>query len=210
MLFKNTNIEERLSDLKRKSTEAILLNEVYSILHQDQLREQEIVDRLGKKSCSVVNLFNFDLLETERIYHLDQIKKICVDYRLRFLDSSYFKGEIPETAVEEIKTLEEAHQIELRGFKILAPSKLFRLEDKDDPLLFAPIGNGYFYLIHKWGNDLHPLRRIFAWPFKNVMNLGLMVVLMSYLVTLLIPEGLFSKSSSSTEFWIIFFFMFKF
>jgi hypothetical protein len=105
--------------------------------------------------------------------------------------------------------LEAAHHTEIKGFKIMAPSKLFRLEDKDDPLLFAPIGNDYFYLIHKWGNDLHPLRKLFAWPFKNVSNLILVVVLLSYLVTLMVPEGLFSKKSSTAEFWIIYFFMFK-
>ena len=86
---------------------------------------------------------------------------------------------------------------------------MFKLEDKDDPLLFAPIGNGYFYLIYKWGNDLHPLRKLFAWPFKNISNLAAVVFLASYILTLLIPEGLFSKSGTSSEFWILFFFMFK-
>lgn len=101
------------------------------------------------------------------------------------------------------------HQTQLKGFKIIAPSKLFKLEDKDDPLLFAPIGNNYYYLIHKWGNDLNPLRKWFAWPFKNMVNLIVLVLLISYLTTLLVPEGLFSKKSSTAEFFLIFFFMFK-
>ncbi|MBT8210061.1 MAG: hypothetical protein KJP14_05990, partial [Eudoraea sp.] len=137
------------------------------------------------------------------------IKTICINYRLRFLDSRYFKAEIPQEAISKIKKLEKEHDTELKGYKIIAPSKLFKLEDKDDPLLFAPIGNGYYYLIHKWGNDLHPLRRILVWPFKNVLNLTALVVLISYLATLMVPDGLFSKSNSSAEFWIIFFFMFK-
>ena len=37
----------------------------------------------------------------------------------------------------------------------------------------------------------------------------MVVLLMSYLLTLMIPEGLFSKRASTTEFWIVFFFMFK-
>ncbi len=105
--------------------------------------------------------------------------------------------------------MEKEHGISIEGFKIIAPSKLFRLEDKDDPLLFAPIGNGYFYLIHQWGNDLHPLRKALAWPFKSIVNLTAVVLLISYLCTLLVPEGLFSKSSTQAEFWIIYFFMFK-
>ncbi len=210
MLLKRTNIEERLSGLKnRGEAEALLIRDVYEILNKDRLRENEIKNRIAEKPLSAENSFHFDLLETSKIYHLEQIKKICIDYRLRFLDSRYFKGEIPSEAFEEIQQLEDNHGIELQGFKILAPSKMFKLEDKDDPLLFAPIGNGYYYLVHKWGNDLHPLRRLFAWPFKNISNLAAVVLLISYLITMLIPEGLFSKSGTSTEFWIIFFFMFK-
>lgn len=155
------------------------------------------------------NQFDFDLLETSRIYHLDQIREICIDYRLRFLDLAYFKPELPEEAKTAIAELGQTHSTRVDGMKILAPSRLFKLEDKDDPLLFVPMGNNYFYLIHKWGNDLHPLRRILVWPFKNIANLALCILLFSYLVTLLVPSGLFSKNNSTGEFWMIFFFMFK-
>ena len=37
----------------------------------------------------------------------------------------------------------------------------------------------------------------------------LLVFLVSYVTTLMIPSGLFSKTAASSEFWIIFFFMFK-
>lgn len=156
-----------------------------------------------------VNHFEFDLLDTSRIYHLDQIRKICIDYRLRFLDLAYFKPQVPDEALEAVAALEKTHQTRLEGLKIIAPSRLFKLEDKDDPLLFAPMGNGYFYLVHQWGNDLHPLRKWMVWPFKNVVNLTLLVVVLSYFLTLLVPEGLFSRNNSAAEFWIIFFFMFK-
>ena len=209
MLLKRTNLEFHLRKSRARESEFAILQEVYNILQEDSDREEKILDQIGSASGQVVNQFKFDLLDTSRIYHLDQIKKICIDYRLRFLDSTFFKGEIPTKAVSVIKQLERSHDIELKGYKIMAPSRLFRLEDKDDPLLFAPIGNGYFYLIHKWGNDLHPLRRVFAWPFKNIINLAMVVVLISYLLTLMIPEGLFSKKTNPMEFWIIFFFMFK-
>lgn len=209
MLLKKTNIEEKLSKLVKKERETSIISEVYKILRIDTLIEERIIDQIGRKSDIAINAFNFELLETGRIYHVEQIKKICIDYRLRFLDSSYFKGEIPDSAISEIKRLERDHRLKLEGFKILAPSRLFKLEDKDDPLLFAPIGNGYYYLIHKWGGDLHPLRRLFAWPFKSIVNLALVVLLASYFITVMIPEGLFTKSASSNEFWIIFFFMFK-
>ncbi|MEM8846889.1 MAG: hypothetical protein AAGD17_07275, partial [Bacteroidota bacterium] len=168
-----------------------------------------ITEALGSSKAIDTNDFVFDLLETDRIYHIDQIKKICIDYRLRFLDSRYFKGQIPQKAFDKIKQMELEHNIEMKGFKIMAPSKLFKLEDKDDPLLFAPIGNGYFYLIHKWGNDLSPFRKLLVWPFKSIVNLTLFTLVISYFATLLVPNGLFSKNDSATEFWIIYFFMFK-
>ncbi|MEZ2414083.1 hypothetical protein ACA086_03910 [Muriicola sp. E247] len=210
MLLSRTNIEEKLSlEMRRDGVQEDLIEAVYQFLKEDNAKEEQIQKRLEGQRKGVENRFCFDLLETDKIYHLDQIKKICIDYRLRFLDSKYFKGEIPQEGISKIKALEKDHGFSIEGFKIVAPSKLFRLEDKDDPLLFAPIGNGYYYLIHRWGNDLHPLRKLMAWPFKNIVNLTMLVLLISFFATQLVPEGLFSKSSSQAEFWIIYFFMFK-
>jgi hypothetical protein len=210
MLLKKTNIEEKLerSRIRDGQSESIL-NAVKKILKEDADNRDRIERNLTGFDSKVTNAFEFDLLETGKIYHLSQIKTICIDYRLRFLDSKYFKGKIPQEAISKIKSLEKTHDLEVKGFKIVAPSKLFKLEDKDDPLLFAPIGNDYFYLVHKWGNDLHPLRKFLVWPFKNIVNLALLVMVVSYLFTAMIPEGLFSKGGSASEFWIIYFFMFK-
>lgn len=210
MMFQKTDIEDKLATLKQKtSAEPDVLQMVREILKKDEENEHRIKEGIRGSKAINGNTFVFDELEAHKIFHIDQIQKICIDYRLRFLDSKYFKGKIPQAAIAEIKRLEKLHQTEIKGFKIMAPSKLFKLEDKDDPLLFAPIGNGYFYLIHKWGNDLHPLRKMLVWPFKNIVNLGLTTLLISYLLTLLVPNGLFSKTSSAAEFWMMFFFMFK-
>lgn len=211
MIFPKTNIKEKLTKakLKRPIAEEDILKEVSAILSNLDKDIDRIEKNIATKNRITHNAFDINYLESSQIYHIDEIKKICIDYRLRFLDATYFKGEIPSEAVSKIKSLERDHDIEINGFKILAPSKLFKLEDKDDPLLFAPIGNGYHYLIHQWGNDLHPLRKMLMWPFKDMLNLSFVVLLISLLVTLMIPEGLFSKSSSNAEFWIIFFFMFK-
>jgi|SRR5690606_34363258 len=210
MLFKGTDVEDRLHQLRERQKKGDqILEEVREFLRKDFQRENRIIDGLASGNSCIANDFEFDLMETDRIYHIDTIKSICIDYRLRFLDTSYFKGKIPRTALEKIKALEAAHNIEIRGYKIMAPSKLFKLENMDDPLLFAPIGNDHYYLIHKWGKDLHPFRRMLAWPFKNIGNLALVVIALSYLVALMVPDGLFSKNSSTAEFLIIFFFMFK-
>ena len=211
MIFGRTNLESELRKIRKKQTrhQRKIAGEVDNFLNSNAMKQAKISAEITSKSTLKTNGFNIDLLDTDKIYHLNQIKEICIDYRLRFLDSHYFKGEIPETALAKIQSLERDHEMEIKGFKIMAPSKLFKLEDKDDPLLFAPIGNDYFYLIHKWGNDLHPLRKLLVLPFKNIGNLVLFVLLISYLTTLLVPNGLFSKNNSVAEFWIIFFFMFK-
>jgi hypothetical protein len=211
MLLPKTNIEKKLAKAKLSSdiSEKDRLKEVYTVLSNLDNELERIAENITTSNGTPNNSFNIDLLESSKIYHINDIKQICIDYRLRFLDTKYFKGEIPSEALSKIKILEKEHDLKLKGFKIIAPSKLFKLEDKDDPLLFAPIGNGYHYLIHQWGNDLHPLRKMLMWPFKSIVNLSILVLLLSFLVTLLIPDGLFSKSNSTTEFWIINFFMFK-
>lgn len=209
-MLRKTNIQNKLDRERalRPSSETIL-DEVQRILRENADERKRIGENLGDRTPFDSNRFDFDLLETDRIYHIDHIRKICIDYRLRFLASSYFKGAVPPEAISKIRELERLHQTEVKGLKILAPSKLFKLEDKDDPLLFAPIGNDYFYLVHKWGNDLHPLRKWIMWPFRNIVNLTIVVAFLSYLLTLMVPDGLFSKNNSAAEFWIIFLFMFK-
>ena len=155
------------------------------------------------------NKFQLSKLKKENIFHINTIKSTCIDYRLRFLDMKYFKGEIPLEAIEKIKQMEIDHNKKLNSFKIMAPSIMFRLKKTDDPLLFIPIGSNYFYLIHKWGNDLAPFRKIRMWPFRSITNLLLTLLVTSYFVTLITPISIFTKNPDSSGFWILFLFMFK-
>jgi len=153
MLLQRTNIQSKLEQEREKALgDVAIMDQVHRIFEQDRLRENKILHTLQRSDEEQINAFDLDLLDSNRIFHESQIKKICIDYRLRFLDSRFFKGKYPQAAVDEIKFLENKHHISLEGFKIIAPSKMFVLYKTDDPLLFAPIGNDYFYLIHKWGN----------------------------------------------------------
>ncbi|NER13355.1 hypothetical protein GWK08_07895 [Leptobacterium flavescens] len=208
MLFKRVNIEEKLSRVRRTSDPEIL-KQVDKILAEDNAREERIFNTLGSGKDGIINDFDIDLLESDRIYHISHIKKICIDYRLRFLDSRYFKGKFPPSALSKIKELEKKHGTELAGFKMVAPSKLFKLENADDPLLFAPLGNDYFYLIHRWGNDLHPLRKWMMLPFRNLFNLLIFILAISWIFTSLLPMQLFTRESSTSTFMVLYMFMFK-
>ncbi|WP_340063371.1 hypothetical protein [Ascidiimonas aurantiaca] len=212
MLLKKTNIEEKLQRYQSaERSQVSILEQVRSILEEETRKQDNILKNLEGHTATAksINEFIFDDLDTDRIYHIDTIKQICIDYRLRFLDTRYFKGKYPQEALLEITRLEKTHNTQLGNFKIMAPSKLFKLENADDPLLFVPLGNKYYYLVHKWGNDLHPLRKWLMLPFKNFLNLTILIFLISWLLTEMIPAGLFSKEQSLSNYMVIYFFMFK-
>lgn len=201
-------VDELLINRKKTLSEEQLLSEVYSILQQNQTDRNQILSTIQSKSSTNSNEFNFDLLETDRIFNEKQIKKICIDYRLRFLDTALFKNEIPAEAISKINALEKEHQTKLEGYKIVAPSKAFELKNYDDPLLFAPIGNGYYYLIHQWGNDLSWYRKWMVLPVKNIVLFLTFCFIISLVATYLTPTNKLSESVSMAPL-IIFLFMFK-
>ena len=194
-LLPKTNLEEVLNKTRSKARTS-----------QESLSFEQLIDALDIKTQ---NNFDFDRLESHKIYHLDQIREVCIQYRLRFLDIKYFKNDLPESAHQAIQDIETNHGTVLADFKVMAPSVLFRLERKDDPLLFVPMGNNYYYLVHKWGNDLHPLRKLLMWPFKNIWNLLLTVLAVSWVATEMTPMGLFTKTPDGASYWMLYFFMFK-
>lgn len=193
-LLPRTNIEQSLNRLKTKNI--------------DQ-HEKELKDLINHLNINSFNSFDFEKLDANKIYSINTIKRVCIDYRLRFLDIKYFKNKLPNEVSQKINSLEKVHNTKVGEFKIMAPSALFRLEKTDDPLLFVPLGNNYYYLVHKWGNDLHPFRKLSMWPFKNIWNLLFAILLFSFLVTEITPLTLFTKSPNTSSYWMLLFFMFK-
>ena len=184
-----TNIENELQAIKNKSNKN---SNIYDL------------------NIQFFNDFDIDKLKSKNIYHISDIKKICIDYRLRFLNIKYFKADIPLTAQTKLKTFKKEQKLNILDLKIMAPSKLFKLKNADDPLLFCNLGNDYFYLIDKWGNDLSFFRKISMWPFKSLTNILFFIAFLSLLATLIIPEGIFVyENSPNAEFFITYLFMLK-
>lgn len=53
---------------------------------------------------------------------------------------------------------------------IMAPASSFKLQERPkDPLFFYKINEEYYYLIHKWGNDLNIFRRLLGF-WSNSFN----------------------------------------
>ena len=140
--------------------------------------------------------YKLDKINSDRIFHISDIKKICIDYRLRFLDFELFKGKVPDEAYRNLKSFYSDHKEIKREIKMMAPSSLFQLENYDDPLMFASLGNDYFYLIHKWGNDLSFFRKVMMWPFKSLYNIIIFMCFISLFLTLMIPKDLFQYENN--------------
>ena len=180
---------------------------IQAIFDQKEAIKSRVKSTLETPNNSYVNTLTFDALDLDKIFHIDSIKKLCINYRLRFLDTHLFKGEYPNELYSIIPNLENDHKTQLKDFKIMAPSKLFRLKTKEDPLLFVPIGNGYYYLVHKWGDDLKSYRRILVWPFKNINTLIFTSIILSLISTA--TGSAFFNDFSDTQLLVIFIFNIK-
>ncbi|MFN4235384.1 MAG: hypothetical protein ACK4IK_11315 [Bacteroidia bacterium] len=191
MIFQPINVEKALKKERQhlqNTTNTDLLDEVNDILQQAAKEDAFVINRLNGKI--LFDELKANCFDDDKVYSIAEIKRICEKYRLRFLDSKYFKGEIPYEAISEIKHLEKKNNITFTNFKIVAPAGIFKLENvHKDPLLFASLGNGKYYLIHKWGNDLAWHRRIFAYPLQNIYTFFITIFILSAILSAVIPES---------------------
>lgn len=199
--------EELLSERNKEISSDELKSIIKKIWSNHDSKKDQIRISLNKKNDHKNNQLKFDKMESKNIFHKDTIKKICVRYRLRFLDSNLFKGEYPKNITRIITDLESKHDTSLSNFKIMAPSKLFKIKSPDDPILFVPIGNDYFYLVHKWGKEFNKLRKLMVLPFKNIDNLTIFSILVSIFFALV--GKLVMPSLTSSEVFILFLFLVK-
>ncbi|MCA1761988.1 MAG: hypothetical protein ABR574_04315 [Cryomorphaceae bacterium] len=202
-MFEKINLEEELrkagSEEKRNQTKTLL--GFKALFQTDWEREQEISQVLSRGAVSEA-LLSPEKLDEQNIFELDDIKKLCINYRLRFLSTKHFKSDFPREAMTEIKNVENRSGEKISAFMIMAPSTMFKLEDANkDPLLFTPLSDGRFYLIHKWGGDLSPFRKILAWPFKNLVNLVSTIFFISFFLASIIPIDMLSSNNDFFSFY---------
>lgn len=188
MNFNTVDLQQELEKIKKKSRVTVL-DEVHQILNEDLEKEIGITNKL-KGANTYKSDIDLSKLDPKNIYTLEQIRQICVKYRLRFLDSKAFIGEIPGEAVSKVKALEKTLGHPVDGFKVVAPKKLFQLEDKDaDPLLFLQLANDKFYFIHKWGGELNRFRSLLAAPLRSFMSMFWTLLGVAFLFSLAIPTA---------------------
>jgi hypothetical protein len=209
--MQGVNLERQLqvqrSKLRAESS-AEILQAFEQVLAKDNQLDDTILANIFGSDGSVDQL-DSSKLDPTRIYGVAEIKKICVDYRLRFLDAKYFKGKIPHEAISKVKALQKDQDVELKGFKMIAPAPMFRLVEKDkDPLLFINLGNGLYYLVYKWGNDLNRFRKVMVYPFRKFESLFTTIIAFAFLIAAAVPSEIMMgpKDTTSMHIRVIFFF----
>src|SRR5690348_2306487 len=185
------NLETELlrQPASKVSASELLFIQEYDRLGAD-VSDSEILSRIGinkaietgrkfsetkEKNLRQAQEFNLD-----KVFHISQIESLCKKYYLRFLPSALFNGSIDSALPDKIATFEATYEVKCKSVVtesrwvypseekenntfIAAPASSFKLEERPkDPLLFYKINDEYYYLIHKWGNDLSMVRRFYS------------------------------------------------
>ena len=120
--------------------------------------------------------------DSKRIFSENEIKDLCMTYKLRFLSIRKYSGNIDDQLVGKIREFEKLYSgdceknVNRSSYMIVAPAESFNLSPAPiDPLLFYPIGsdaegNSMYYLVHKWGKDISVMRWFSAWKWKSFFN----------------------------------------
>lgn len=176
-----------------------LMQELHGILEEEQ-KKDDVLKAMVFGSCGEhLNLIARP--DPDRICSIDQIRTYCEHYRLRFLDASAFKGDLPPKALYELRRLDARSPDALKGFKVMAPQRAFTAPGSmDDAALFVPIGRKHYYAVHRWGSPLSPWRAALAWPFRSRVHLAISVVLVGAALSLLVPNE-WSGAASTQGYW---------
>lgn len=162
-----------------------LLLENTAVEEQDLLKSFKLDDNLRH-----LEQIRSDSIEIEKfreeygnVYMVEDIKKLAIKYRLRFLKLEAYKGAIDPLLATKMLAFGKQHNVEIKnlsGFdhlKVLASAEDFSITTKEivrptislDPLLFYKLDrDGKFWtLIHKWGKTFTYIRWLTSLPFRN-------------------------------------------
>lgn len=200
MIFNRINIKNELLKEKEQAASDALLNSARKLLNEETEKEAAIKNTLHHYTADepvLPILIDIKGEDQKHLFSTEEIKAVCVKYRLRFLDSQLFKNEIPYEALVKVKEFEKKNNCKLSAFKILAPKEAFALSDRNkDPLLFAEVFPNKYYLIHQWGNDLAWYKGILAYPLRNFFTFFHSILVLALLLALIIPPGFLVRNEA--------------
>jgi len=185
------NLAEKLREHSRTDEARMLkqLEEAKSLLLREENRERELLSALGVDTCvqqyedkraAYVERQSLKQKYATDVFHIDQIRDLCVDYDLRFLPSRLYKGWIDSELGLKVRKFVKKHNLSDYdlddSFYIMAPAKQFELKSIElapkeyDPLLFYKIDDENYTLVHQWGSELNGLRYISAFRKRSFFH----------------------------------------
>lgn len=211
------DLEKKLINSKKKTIAILeseekesnaILDQVKHIISDDYSDDIRLLKDFGFRSAidnandvlinntRIIN--NSKNIKNKRIFTLKEIENIAIIYNLRFLESTRYIGALPPELPQKLKEFKELNldqwykHIDNGNYYILAPKNSFKLEVKPkDPLLFAKLKDGTYYLIHKWGDDLSVTR-----------NIHVRAILISLMIAIPLMIG-FSFIPGASLIWVI-------
>lgn len=166
-----------------------VLNDVWMIVYNDVAHERDILERIKQKKPGASSAVAETVaLDTNEVFTLDSIRAVCETNRLRFLESWRYLGTIPAEAIHKARHIESSKKFKFQRFFMMAPAEHFLLENSTkDPVLLGELGDGRFYYIHHWGDDLAWYHRILKYPLRHFGSLSVVALAIGSLVALLLP-----------------------
>lgn len=199
-MFKQLHIGHELDQMREKNrtVEEELLSETKRILNNDLLTDKKILLNLGRYN-STIHVMEEEDVDRDAVYTVNEIKKVSINYRFKFLESRDYKPEIPYEAVLKIKRLNSEYGKELKGFRILAPAEEFRKSNSTkSAVLFVKTNHDNFYLVHSWGSPMPWSRRIKYWPLRNFESLGITIFCYTLLLAAVLPTWAITLDDKAT------------
>ena len=170
----------------------------HALLREQGEQEEQLIQQLGmQRSLTQVNgarRHHYNKQFNGDVYHVSDIRQVCIDYRMRMLPSHRYHGPIDPEFGPKLNRFRRDHQIsdtELEyDFFIVAPAETFDLEKRQrplvDPLLLYRIDDQHYKMVHQWGGDLHPLRYLRAWRHRSLTHMTLYWTVFTFLATMLL------------------------
>ena len=200
----NRKREESFSELPEVSSDGLALAQ--ALLREQGERENQLIQQLGmhRSLLQIRDARQHRRLNKQfqgEVYHVNDIRQVCIDYRMRMLPSYRYHGPIDPEFGPKLNRFQKAHNLtatELEhDFFVVAPAETFDLEKRQrplvDPLLLYRIDHQHYKMVHQWGGDLHPLRYLAAWRHRSLTNMTLYWTLFTFLTTLVL-FGLLAES----------------
>ena len=191
MLFSSGDIINELQRERERIArqQRALIDEVHSLIQQGESADAELLRRLSSAGPDLPGSLVF--FSQKDVYSIEAIRSICIRYRLRFLPSQYYRPDFPYEAFVKIRELERDNETSLKKFYVMAPAEAFNLEKKTDPLLFVPLSDGRFLLVHRWGKELSVFRKFTSWPLRNLQTLLVTIFAVALILSVSIPSSWF-------------------